>query len=129
MTKVTIPREVAEEIEHLRSGVGYGKTRDNAQICEIALRTGGGIHPATHILRKIPFDTLLSALVNGYGRELTAEETIADIYRKLTESANMERGIYNGDSSRYTMAALAIERTLGLLGVIIPGVNDTEVNV
>lgn len=56
-TKVVIPREVAEEIEHLRSGVGYGVTRDNAYICELAMRTGGGNPTATRILRQIPFDS------------------------------------------------------------------------
>jgi hypothetical protein len=36
--------------------------------------------------------------------------------------------MYNGDPTRYTMAALTLKRVIGLLDVVIPGVNDTEVN-
>jgi hypothetical protein len=70
----------------------------------------------------------MTALLVGYEREKTPEETIAEIYHNLTESAREARGMYNGDPTRYTMAALTLKRVIGLLDVVIPGVNDTEVN-
>jgi hypothetical protein len=122
--KALLPRIVADRIDDLRGH--YGKS--NEYIAELWMRTGGGVPAATTDLRQVSFDTLMTALLVGYEREKTPEETIAEIYHNLTESAREARGMYNGDPTRYTMAALTLKRVIGLLDVVIPGVNDTEVN-
>lgn len=120
---VVIPREVADAIESFRStSVG------NRRIIELA--QDGGISPNANVLHAWAsagnFDTLLTALVNGYEREKTPEETVAEMYRQIRYAEKTANGIYNGDSARYTLAAVTIERVLTALGIEIPGVNIPE---
>lgn len=124
--KVTIPRDVANMIEALRSDDHYGPARDNEYICELAMRTGGGVPIATSTLRKIPFDMLLQALVNGYEREKEPYEAVRALYRGLVESERKALGIYGSDPYQYAFAARTVQRTLNALKIAIPGVNAPE---
>ncbi|GAA0840692.1 hypothetical protein GCM10008915_36810 [Bifidobacterium pullorum subsp. gallinarum] len=114
VTLPTIPKEVAETVEYLREDEGFGGYT-NEMIIEAARKTGGGVSHATKKLRSIPFDTLLSALVNGYVVEKSAEEL-------AYESIRAEYRYYCGDS--YGRGARhGIIYTLHTLGIKIEGVN------
>ncbi|QOT13759.1 hypothetical protein JNUCC32_31220 (plasmid) [Paenibacillus sp. JNUCC32] len=111
VTLPIIPKEVAEVIEKLRRNPDYG----DAFICDLASRTGGGLHNDTITLRLIPFDTLLSALVNGYVVEKSAEELAHECIRA-------EYRYYCGDP--YGRGARhGIIYTLETFGIKIEGVN------
>jgi hypothetical protein len=117
---VTIPREVADRIESLRSS-----ERSNEYICELATRTGGAVPVATRDLHKISFDTLPTALVVGYERELTEEEKRKQAYSAVrAQYRKADDGWDDWDSG----CTWAIEFVLNTLGIVIPGVNDTEVS-
>ncbi|WP_018755150.1 hypothetical protein [Paenibacillus terrigena] len=83
--KVTIPNEVADAIERLRDrGVS------NAAISLFALK--GGDMPESQALAswvcveiELRFNTLMSALINGYERELTQEQRIHAEIRRAYE--------------------------------------------
>lgn len=77
---VTIPREAADRIEGLRSSA-----LSNERIVDVYVSEGRGTPPSTRGIRSISFDTLLSALVNGYERELTEEEARELAYEELRE--------------------------------------------
>lgn len=119
--KVTIPRDVANMIEALRSDDHYGPARDNAYICELAMRTGGGVPIATSTLRKIPFDTLMRALLDGYDVELTEEEKREKAYATIRECL-----AYNGGSEYERGFDDGMLVVLRKLGIAIPGVNAPE---
>ncbi|WP_342439272.1 hypothetical protein NSS79_10365 [Paenibacillus sp. FSL L8-0436] len=70
---VTIPREVADAIETLRRDSASDPAFDNEGIAH-AYVTESYVGPIALNLRKIPFDTLMRALLDGYERELTEEE-------------------------------------------------------
>jgi hypothetical protein len=125
VNKPTIPGEVADAIERLRSRY----EADNSEIITLALKTGGGLHADTITLQKIPFDTLLAALVNGYGRELTEEEREARRIAEAHESIRDEYEEHVGHNGRYASGAEddafadGIRFALNALGVKISGVN------
>lgn len=111
MNKPIIPNEVADVIEYLRSD----KKWSNQQIIECRNIAREEIE-AVRILCKVPFDTLMAALVNGYERELTEEQRrqkIREMYHEYVyclDSRNL--GIRKG-----------IRDTLSILGIQIEGVN------
>lgn len=105
-TIVIILTDVADTIERLRKD-----ERDNAYITELALRTGGGLPLDSQVLRSIPFNTLLAALVNGYEREMTEEE------RKHARIRDAYVHWAGGDFSD------GIYFALNVLGIQIEGVN------
>lgn len=111
MNKPTIPNEVADVIEYLRND----KKWPNEQIIECRSMKLYDIE-ATRILREIPFDTLMAALVNGYERELTEEQRkqkIREMYRRHEDCFDSrDLGIRKG-----------IRDTLSILGIEIEGVN------
>ncbi|MNC49884.1 hypothetical protein D3C75_990960 [compost metagenome] len=82
---------------------------------------GRGTPPSTRGIRSISFDTLLSALVNGYERELTEEEARELAYEELRE-------IYT--TPPQSMFARGFDEglvfTLNTLGIVIPGINDEK---
>nr|WP_154895200.1 hypothetical protein [Paenibacillus xylanexedens] len=119
-----IPAEVADVIEGLRDPES-GHVFSNAEITAQALNTGGTMHIDTVTLRKIPFDTLLAALVNGYEREKTPEETVRDMYEGFKEREGWLPERYGHDYGAGT-ARRAIEVTLNTLGIKIKGVNANE---
>ncbi|NGM81269.1 DUF1642 domain-containing protein [Paenibacillus sp. 7124] len=122
---VVIPREVAQAIEVMRSEFATTCAYSNEDIARVYTDSRYSDSLAKSI-RKLPFDTLMRALLDGYERERTPEETVAEIYRKLSASADQERRAYNGEPTQYLMAALAVKRVLDVLGIVIPGVNVPE---
>lgn len=102
ITLVTIPQEVAHVINDLR----YDEC-DTAYISELALRSGGGVPSATLTLQSIPFDTLLSALVNGYTVEKSAEELAHDRIRDQYTQRECVGAFANGIA--YTLDTLGIK--------------------
>ncbi|MCY9532915.1 hypothetical protein M5X04_26765 [Paenibacillus alvei] len=109
--KPTIPNEVADVIEYLRSD----KKWSNQQIIECRNIAREEIE-AVRILRKVPFDTLMAALVNGYERELTEEQRhqkIREMYREYGEYLEI----------RDFGAREGMRRVLSVLGIQIEGVN------
>lgn len=111
---VTIPREAADRIEGLRSSA-----LSNERIVDVYVSEGRGTPPSTRGIRSISFDTLLSALVNGYERELTEEEARELAYEELRE-------IYT--TPPQSMFARGFDEglvfTLNTLGIVIPGINE-----
>ena len=124
-TKVTIPDAVADEIETYRSaGVS------NSAIISDVL-DGNNTESYVETLRSIPFDTLLSALVNGYEREKTEEE-ITHGRIKETYHQRMLSAKYSGhahESMRHTSFIDGMKYILNELGVIIDGVNNVKTEV
>jgi predicted sugar kinase len=114
ITLVTIPQEVSDAIEWARITDG-----DSAGIIRrIESPYYSGYH--TDALRSIPFETLLSAIVNGYLIEKSAEELAHDAIRTryLYLKHNAESGnIYAREA--YT----EMVRTLNTLGIKITEVN------
>ncbi|MEK5178456.1 hypothetical protein [Paenibacillus odorifer] len=126
--KVTIPREAADRIEGLRSSA-----LSNERIVDVYVSEGRGTPPSTRGIRSISFDTLLSALVNGYERELTEEEareqafdSIRSYYAWLGERERCEGIRVNGNPFEFKRAQTAIRLTLNVLGTEISGINDAK---
>lgn len=118
---VTIPREVADAIDAARN---HGVT--NAAIIDVRNDEFQPHVPGlnTKVLRLIPFDTLLAALVNGYERELTEEEArhkvVADEYAEYVYGVQQRET----EAEDYAYAD-GIVFTLNALGVKIMGVNTS----
>lgn len=112
-SKVTIPSEVADYLD------GYLETMGADWV--LRSRYIAGQAGSDHVLDDIPFDTLLSALVNGYERELKEEEARELAYEELREIyanpplSDYGRGFDSG-----------LLFTLDTLGIVIPGINDAE---
>lgn len=116
VTLPTFPKEVADLIENLRNPDPFPLS-DEA-ILTIASHPGS-VGSYREILRSIPFDTLLAALVNGYVVEKSAEELAHDKIR-VEYQFRMSYAHRNAiDAAR----ADAIVFTLQTLGIKIEGVN------
>lgn len=115
VTLPTIPRQVAEAIEW------YREYHDLAEIISrVQIGTYYGEHTAA--LRSIPFDTLLSALINGYTVEKSAEELEREAHDKIREKyAGFREGALF--LSYPDGVADGIECALNTLGIKIEGVN------
>jgi len=113
VTLLSIPKEVADAIESLRS-----ERMTNSRICAYHLGTGPYDKKLTQTLRSIAFDTLLSALINGYAVEKFAEEMEQEAYDNI-------RWAYEVPTA--TEAAEGFNEgnkfTLNTLGIKIEGVN------
>ena len=116
ITLPTIPRQVAETIERLRNFNEY----TNANITELATRTGGALHRDTVTLRTIPFDTLLAALVNGYTVEKSSEELEREAHDLIRKEYRYHARSSFGEDNAY---AEGMCDTLNHLGIKIEGVN------
>lgn len=120
---VTIPREVAAAIAALR-GAGYDDYAfinaasfdcDIVRLEEGVIRAYAAAGGAT---------TLLSALVNGYERELTEEEAREKAYEGVHQAYRHHKGeAFEDYSDGYCDG---IEYTISVLGIEIPGVNVPE---
>ncbi len=116
ITLPTIPQKVADAIEYYRE-----KGDNNVHICEyISIRYTS---ERAKLIQSIPFETLLSALINGYVIEKSAEELAHDAIRRQYQYHRAESlkattggGYYNGYME-------AVEDTLGNLGIKITEVN------
>lgn len=113
VNRPTIPAEVADTIEGLRDPRN-GPEFSNEKILTWAIEGDSAI---VTMLRKIPFDTLLAALVNGYEREKPPEDARHVELRK-------EYVWRNGCVSEYSIGmADGIRYAVAMLGVKIEGVN------
>lgn len=118
VNKPTIPVEVADAIEELRV-----RADSESILYSVLNDPTAGI--SVDALRTIPFDTLLAALVNGYGRELTEEQKRAESERELARTYENHRGgigLYNTAEEDDAFAD-GIEHALDVIGVKIDGVN------
>lgn len=114
---VTIPREVADAIERFRSSGS-----DNERILYAVVNPTRDYNDMLTHLRQIPFDTLLSALVNGYERELTEEEKREQAYADIHAIY-----VHHYDTAFETYSdgyCDGIEYVLNTLGIVIPGINE-----
>jgi hypothetical protein len=105
--KVTLPREVAEAIEHYRVR-GFG----NASIITIASNNGSGVGHAKTLVYYVledadNSDILMSALVNGYEIETTPEDDLREYYDVLIGGCDKH----------------AVRCTLDILGIQVKGIN------
>ncbi|WP_434750192.1 hypothetical protein [Paenibacillus amylolyticus] len=111
VVKPTIPAEVADLIENMRKA---GVT--NQEMTRVA-QGHTSVPVYNEILSSIPFDTLLAALVNGYGRDKAPEDPRYVELRK-------EYVWRNGSITEYIIGmADGIRYAVAMLGVKIEGVN------
>lgn len=110
----TIPKKVADAIEW------YREYHDLAEIISrVQLGTYYGEHTAA--LRSIPFDTLLSALVNGYVVEKSAEELEREAHDRIRQFYRYHTtDVTDEEDETYADGVLD---TLNTLGIKIEGVN------
>lgn len=112
--KVIIPREVADAIEYFRAEAG---SNDEIAYTALHLIYDG---EAAKSLRKIPFDMLMRALLDGYERELTEEEKR---YQEFRDVYALHCGTYPEIDNAY---AAGMMQALIILRIVIPGINDAE---
>lgn len=119
MNKPTIPNEVADAIEYLRNGGVFETPYTNKEIISgVFNRTSSSFVT----LSTIPFDTLMTALVNGYERELTEEQRAhADIRREYERHIH-GRGKYETEGKDFAYAD-GMMYAVVTLGIQIEGVN------
>jgi hypothetical protein len=120
--KVTLPKEVAEAIEHYR-----GKGFSDAAIVSIAVTDGSMLGHAESLVAYVledfnNSDKLMFGLVNGYEVELTPQEQLRNYYAEVTEKYYVAT---NGTVEELCNKAEldAISKTLYILGIEIEGVN------
>lgn len=120
MNKPTIPNEVADAIEYLRSNDVFDTPYTNEDL--VSGIFDPSMSSSTFItLRSIPFNTLMAALVNGYEREMTEEQKHAKIAQEYAEYV---RGAgHYGTLDEDAIYADGIRFTLNTLGIQIEGVN------
>lgn len=116
MYKPTIPNEVADVIEDLICEYNYN-SRD---IVCLALGMDDGASNDTQTLGEITFDTLLSALVNGYEREKTEEQKLHDKLKAVYNTYNS--GTHGLLAEGYAFAA-GMKYALSEVGIYIDGIN------
>lgn len=120
MNKVKLPKEVAEAVERKRGektehGMPPWTMKDYAD----AYMNGIG---ATQVsLRKVPFETLMSALVNGYEVEETPEDKVREYYN-VTKDRSVREPVLSIREC-FDFELLGITTTLAKLGIQIEGVN------
>lgn len=118
---VTIPHEVADTIETLRRDSASNPAFDNEGIAH-AYVTETYVGPIALNLRKIPFDTLMRALLDGYERELTEEEAREQAYGSLRQ---MYARHYDDAFEDYSEGFCeGVVTALTTLDILIPGINE-----
>jgi len=125
MTKVKLPRLVADKLDQLRS---FGYSTETIFACR------ADTSPNYAILRTIPFDTFLQAVVSGYEREVTeverqaeAIERIKTTYQRKRTEARDARDLY--EAGIYWRFIDGMKFVLNELGVVIDGVNNIKTEV
>lgn len=110
VTLPTIPKEVADAIENFR----------NSNFADDSIIAAARV---SETLRLIPAGTLLSALVNGFVVEKSAEELECETHDIIREK-HAEHDLRALDYEEYSGGfADGIEFTLNTLGIKIEGVN------
>lgn len=123
--KVTLPRDVAEAIEYFRE-----KGHTDAYIVSRSVVGGVGGHEIS--LVNFDKDALMSALVNSCTIEQTPEEKVREYFGNAKNEYTHLTPHYDADECdieiamryKYSLGkAVAIKKTLDLLGIKIEGVN------
>ena len=128
--KVTLPREVAEEIRkariHFRRDAGIVMNlRSHYRLMKLSRIFDNGTHKEDG--GGLEVDLLMRALVNGYEVEKSPEEKVREFYKKaMRDAVDTEHSgslEFSGSSRVAVGQANGISRTLDLLGIKIEGVN------
>lgn len=125
MSKVTLPKEVAEAIATLRAK-GYENftimrmgheavfSQPDLTIKRWAFDDNGAGNP----------DLLMSALVNGYEIEQSPEDKLREYYEGCREAYFVASNTGNLSERRYQLGkTVAIKEALRILGIKIEGIN------
>jgi hypothetical protein len=126
----TISHDVADAIVWMKGT--FGAT--NTQTILRSVLDSNVVGPKTVMLRSIPFDTLLAALVNGYNVELTPEEAaekvrqeaydkLAAEYKRYRDLSLFYQNVFPGDSARRGGFADGIRFAVRTLKLNIPEVS------
>ena len=119
--QVLLPKKVAEAIESELSR-GYS----NQQILTYPYSNDyqpGSDRSIIQDFRKENFDILMAGLVNGYEVEKTPHEKLLVYYSYLVDAENqLEQN--NQSGSQFRQGWQSVEKTLGILGITIKGIND-----
>jgi len=116
VTLPTIPKEVADAIETARKQGACSGTIIDVFTDEYTLPGVSGA-----VLRQVPLDTLLSALVNGYTVEKSAEELEREAHDRIRQFYRYHTtGVTDEEDEAYADGVLD---TLDTLGIKIEGVN------
>jgi hypothetical protein len=123
VSRVTLPREVAEAIERLREKglTNYGFMNHALNLdrnCAETRIISGWLDENFHA----NFEVLMIALVNGYEIEKSPEDKVREYYEGLIETkTDSLNDPYTRELAAYE--ASAVVKTLNLLDIKIPGVN------
>lgn len=112
--KITLPRDVSESIERLRS-----KGHTDAHIVHDIERGISSEVLNEYFYDKASPDDLMRALVIGYEVERTSEERLRDYYDFLVKAP------YGSLNNSY-QKAMVVKETLDILGITVEGINDKE---
>ncbi|MEK5395952.1 hypothetical protein [Paenibacillus sp. FSL K6-2859] len=126
--KVTIPREVADAVENLRKGDESSAFTNEDIAYKYSTISDRSVSALS--IRKIPFDTLMRALLDGYERELTEEEAREEAYEKLRQVYAEHRsgeGAYE-TSREDRIFSDGIKCALNTLGIVISEINSEANN-
>ena len=118
ITLVSIPKDVADAIE-LASEVGA----DNATVLHVRDDDFAIVGLSGAVLRSIPFDTLMSALINGYVIEKSAEELEREAHDKIRDAYAFHERMNHSYYYHHDGYTDGIRYTLDTLGIKIEGVN------
>jgi hypothetical protein len=108
--KVKLPKKVAENIEFIKN---FAKWTDR-EIIAAKAKEDKPFNGAYEGLNECDFDTLISALINGYEVEKTPEDKVHEFFEAFTNDT---------DDTFDAGVAYGISRTLNMLGIQIEGVN------
>lgn len=121
LTKVTLPKEVAEGIKYYRD-----KGASNYNILHLA--EGAIISEPDLTLKKWAFegtgspDLLMKALVNGYEVERTPHDELREYYKELLDEYRNNPTFTEGFQV-YLGKLVTLKRTIDILGITVDGIN------
>lgn len=120
MERVKLPREVAEAIEHCRND-----DFSNRLIIRLALDERGNtpLRDLLYYFADTQFDTLVSALYNGYEVEQTPEEKVREMFVDAVNEEEKREGQETALAGWWEGRRMAIIDTVNALGIKIEGVN------
>lgn len=126
MSKVTLPKEVAEAIEIIR-GCGWSNYYIVAST-DKPLKDSRPCYEEIEVIRRWAVegnsDKLLEALVNGYEVEKSPEEELREYYDECVYFNRDADYLPEEIRNRYGAKVVSINTTLSILGITIEGIND-----
>ena len=119
MTKVKLPKEVAEAIERERSS---GFSEQQILTFPWADYLEGSDRFVIQVYRRVNFDNLVRALYNGYEVEKTPEDNLREYYGRIKD--DIDRYDYGTSLIEAEAKRCAVNVVLRILGITIEGIND-----